>query len=177
MLSTVFIILGATLLVLQTTLLAKMPPWLGSPDLLFLLILFMATKMNSYHGIIFIMIFGLMMDIFSGMTPGLFPAVYLALFLAIKLISRHLIVDEPAHQPPLAAASYLACSGAIYLYTVTFSPETDLFWSWRDLLLQMLILAILALPCFQILDRLVAALTHDPGRFSLRRKPGNRFIS
>jgi rod shape-determining protein MreD len=169
--------LGATLLVLQTTILAKMPQWLGSPDLLFLLVLFMATRMDSYHGIILTMIYGLMMDIFSGIVPGLFPAVYLGLFLTIKYISRHLIINEPTHQPPLAAASYLACSGAVYVYTVLFSPETNLFWAWRDLLLQMFILAILALPCFQVLDRLVSALSSDQGRFGLRRKSGNRFIS
>lgn len=178
MLSTIFIILGATLLVIQTTILTRMPPWIGSPDLLFLLVLFMATRMNSYRGLILTMIYGLMMDIFSGVIPGLFSVVYLALFLAIKYISRHLIINEPTHQPPLAAASYLACSGIIYLYIVLFSPETDLFWTWRDLLLQMLILAILALPCFQMMDQLVSALSSNQGNFfSTRRKSGNRFIT
>ena len=178
MLSTVFIILGATLLVIQTTILTRMPTWIGSPDLLFLLVLFMATRMDSYRGIILTMVYGLMMDIFSGIVPGLFPAVYLGLFVTIKYLSRHLIINEPTHQPPLAAASYLTCSGAIYLYTFLFCAETELFWAWRDLLLQMLILAILTLPCFQLLDRLVSILSADQGRFfSRRRKPGNRFIA
>ena len=126
MLITVFIILGAFLLVVQTTIFVRTPQWLGNPDLLFLLVLFMATKIDNYRGIILTMIFGLMMDTFSGFVPGLFPAVYLGLFVTIRYVSRHVIIDEPTHQPPLAAACYLTNSGAIYLYMTIFNPSTDL---------------------------------------------------
>ena len=178
MLITVFIILGAFLLVVQTTIFVRIPQWLGNPDLLFLLVLFTATKVDNYRGVILIMIFGLMMDIFSGFVPGLFPAVYLGLFITIKYISRHVIVDEPTQQPPLAAACYLTSSGAIYLYMAIFNPGTDIFWSWRDLLLQMFILAILSLPSFHLLSLLVAKINTDKNRlFSLHGKRGNRFIS
>jgi rod shape-determining protein MreD len=178
MLITAFTILGAFLLVLQTTIFARMPHWLGSPDLLFLLVLFMATKIDTQRGIILTMIFGMMMDIFSGFVPGLYPTVYLGLFVTIKYISRHVIVDEPTHQPPLTAASYLATSGCIYLYLTLFNPGLDILWSWRDLILQMFILTILSLPSFHLLNRLVFKINTDKSRiFSLHRKKGNRFIS
>jgi rod shape-determining protein MreD len=177
MLLTVFIILGAFLLIVQTTILVRMPAWLGNPDLLFLLVLFVATRVDSYRGIILVMIYGLMMDIFSGFVPGLYPAVYLGLFLTIKYISRQVIVVEPTHQPPLAAVCYLLCSGAIYLYMAIFNPGTNIFWSWRDLLLQMLILAILALPSFHVLSRIVVKIDTNKKRMSLAGKGGNRFIS
>ncbi|MEN8135051.1 MAG: rod shape-determining protein MreD [Thermodesulfobacteriota bacterium] len=178
MLITIFIILGAFLLIAQTTIFVRTPQWLGNPDLLFLLVLFMATKIDNYRGIILTMIFGLMMDTFSGFVPGLFPAVYLGLFVTIKYISRNVIIDEPTHQPPLAAACYLASSGAIYLYMTIFNPSTDIFWSWRDLLLQMCILAILSLPSFQLLGLLVSKIDTGKNRmFSLQRRSGNRFIS
>lgn len=178
MLISVFIILGAFLLVIQTTIFVQIPHWLGNPDLLFLLVLFMATRIDTYRGIILTMLFGMMMDIFAGFVPGLFPAVYLGLFVTIKYISRHIIVDEPIHQPPLAATCYLASSGAIYLYMAIFYPETNIFWSWRDLLLQMFILTILSLPFFQLLNRLVARVKAENGRlFFPQRKRGNRFIS
>ena len=175
---TVFIILGAFLLVVQTTIFVRTPQWLGNPDLLFLLVLFMATKIDNYRGIILTMIFGLMMDTFSGFIPGLFPTVYLGLFVTIKYISRHVIIDEPTHQPPLAAACYLTSSGAIYLYMTIFNPSTDIFWSWRDLLLQMCILAVLSLPSFHLLDLLASKINSDRNpMFSSRTKSGNRFIS
>lgn len=177
MLITVFIILSAFLLIIQTTVFVRTPQWLGNPDLLFLLVLFVATKIDNYRGIILTMIFGLMMDTFSGFVPGLFPAVYLGLFVTIKYVSRHIIIDEPTHQPPLAAACYLTSSGAIYLYMAIFNPGTDIFWAWRDLLLQMFILAILSLPSFQLLNRLVARINTNRNRMFTNRKRGNRFIS
>jgi rod shape-determining protein MreD len=178
MLITIFIILGALLLIVQTTIFVRLPYWLGRPDLLFLLVLYMATKIDNYRGIILTMICGLMMDIFSGFVPGLFPAVYLGLFVSIKYLSRQVIVDEPTHQPALAAASYLACSGAIYLYMAIFNSGTDIVWSWHDLFLQMVILAILSLPSFHLLGRLVAGINSDRSRlFARRRGSGNRFIS
>lgn len=177
MLLTVFIILGAFLLVVQTTIFVRMPEWLGNPDLLFLLVLFVATRIDSYRGIILVMVYGLMMDIFSGFVPGLYPAVYLILFLTIKYIARQVIVVEPTHQPPLAAACYLLCSGAIYLYMALFNPGADILWSWRDLLLQMLILAILALPSFHVLSRIAAKADTDKKRMLLGGRGGNRFIS
>jgi len=178
MLITVFIILGAFLLVIQTTIYVRTPQWLGNPDLLFLLVIFMATKIDNYRGIILTMIFGLMMDTFSGFIPGLFPAVYLGLFVTIKYISRHVIIDEPTHQPPLAAACDLASSGAIYLYMNIFNPSTEIFWSWRDLFLQMCILAILSLPSFHLLGCLVTKINTNRNRlFSSHRTSGNRFIS
>ena len=138
----------------------------------------MATEIDNYRVIIMTMIFGLMMDTFSGFIPGLFPAVYLGLFVTIKYISRHVIIDEPTHQPPLAASCYLARSGAIYLYMNIFNPSTEIFWSWRDLFLQMCILAILSLPSFHLLGCLVTKINTNRNRlFSSHRTSGNRFIS
>lgn len=178
MLITVFIILGSFLLVIQSSTLTLMPKWIGSPDLLFLLVLFIATKMDICRGIILVMIYGLMMDVFSGVILGLYPTVYLGLFISIQYLSRHIMTDEPAHQPLLAALSYLACSGAVYLGTAVFSPNFTIYWGWRDLLLEMFILAILVLPVFQVFDRLILATNSDQNRFLfLRKKSGNRFIS
>jgi rod shape-determining protein MreD len=177
MLLTVFIALGAFLLIFQTTILVRMPNWLGNPDLLFLLALFVSAKIDLHRGIILVMIYGLMVDIFSGFVPGLYPAVYLGLFLSLKYLSRRMIVDEPTHQPPLAAACYLLCSGAIYLYMAVFNPGTNIFWSWHDLLLQMLILTVLALPSFQILSRLASKFDTDRSKIFSTGRRSNRFIS
>jgi len=177
--TTVLIILGAFLLVLQTTVFTLLPPWLGNPDLLFLLALFISTRIDLYQGVILILVLGLMMDVFSGIIPGLYPAIYLGLFVTIKLLSRQVIVDEPVHQPPLAASGFLACSGALYIYTLLFSPGTDLVWSWRELFLQMFILAVLSLPFFHLLSKLMQVVSADKRRrwMFLRGKAGNRFIS
>lgn len=178
MLIAVFIILGSFLLVIQSSVLTLMPGWIGSPDLLFLLVLFIATRMDVCRGIILATIYGLIMDVFSGVILGLYPVVYLGLFVTIRYLRRHIVIDEPAHQPLLAAVCYLACSGAVYLATAFLGPNTAIYWGWKDLLLQMFILTILALPVFQIFDRLISAINSDQGRaLFYRKKSGNRFIS
>ncbi|MBU0481509.1 MAG: rod shape-determining protein MreD [Proteobacteria bacterium] len=178
MLAFIFLILGSFLLILQTSLFTILPKWIGNPDLLFLVIIFMACRLDTYQGAILTLVFGLLMDIFSGIVPGLFPAVYLGLFATIKLLSKHFIIDEPSHQPPLAVAGYLLASGAIYLYTAFFSPDVTLFWSWRDLLLQMFILGILSVPSYHVfgsIQHLVASGGYKLW-FSPRSRAGNRFI-
>lgn len=178
MLSFIFLILGSFLLILQTSLFTLLPKWVGNPDLLFLVVIYMACKMDSYQGAILTLIFGLLMDIFSGIVPGLFPAVYLGLFVTIKILSKHFIIEESSHQPPLAVTCYLLSSGAIYLYTAFFSPDISLFWSWRDLLLQMFILGILSVPSYHVfssLQNLVETGSYKTW-FSHRSKTGNRFI-
>lgn len=176
--SFIFLILGSTLLILQTSLFTILPKWIGNPDLLFLVVIFMACRMDTYQGALLTLIFGLLMDIFSGIIPGLFPSVYLGLFITLKVLSRHFIIDESSHQPPLAATSYLLSSGAIYLYITFFSPETSLFWSWRDLLLQMFILGILSVPTYHVFSTIQKLI--NSGRykswFGSRSKTGNRFI-
>jgi rod shape-determining protein MreD len=178
MLTLVFIILGSFLLVLQTSLFTVLPGWIGNPDLLFLLVVFLAARMANFQGFFLVLILGLLMDIFSGLTPGLFPLLYGALFLAIKFLSRQIIVDEPAHQPALAAISYLVCHSTIYLYLLAANQDIDITWSWHDILLAMLIQAVLALPLFQFFNYLLRTFSADRDRLWLprRHKTGNRFI-
>jgi rod shape-determining protein MreD len=174
----VFITLGSFLLVLQTSLFADLPAWIGNPDLLFLLVVFLAARMADLRGFFLVLILGLLMDIFSGIIPGLFPVLYGGLFLIIKFLSRQVILDEPAHQPALASLSYLACHSVIYLYLLIANQGIDLSWSWHDLLLAMLIQAVLALPLFQFFSYLLATFSADRDRLWLPRRPksGNRFI-
>jgi rod shape-determining protein MreD len=178
MLTLVFITLGSFLLVLQTSLFANLPAWIGNPDLLFLLVVFLAARMANFRGFFLTLILGLLMDIFSGVTPGLFPVLFGGLFLTIKFLSRQIIFDEPAHQPALAAISYLICQSIIYLYLLASNRDIDLSWSWHDLLLATLIQAVLALPLFQIFNYLLKTFSADRDRLWLprRHKPANRFV-
>lgn len=175
----VFAILGSFALVCQTSLLAGLPEWVGNPDLLFLLVVYVSIKLPDFRGFFLVIFFGLLMDVFSGLAPGLFPFLYGGLFLTAKLLARRVIFDEPTHHPALAAFSYLVCHSLIYLYLQLFSPDIDLSWSWHDLLLAMLIQAVLTLPFFQLFDHLMAAFSAEGGRPWLPRRSGggNRFTA
>lgn len=175
----VFAILGSFVLVCQTSLLANLPAWVGNPDLFFLLVIYVSIRLPDVRGFFLATYFGLLMDVFSGLAPGLYPTMYGGLFITAKLLSRRIIFDEPTHHPALAAFSYLACHSVIYLYLEIFSKDIELFWSWHDLFLAMLIQAVLTLPLFQLCDHLLETFAADRKRQWLpRRGPtGNRFTT
>ena len=152
MLTLVFAILGSFLLVCQTSLLTKLPAWMGNPDLLFLLVVLSAVRMSDIRGFFLVLFYGLLMDVFSGAGTGALPLLYGGLFLTVRVLSRQMIFDEPTHHPALTAISYLVCHTIIYLYLLAASRDIDLLWSWHALFLAMLIQAVLTLPLFQILQ-------------------------
>ena len=61
----IFLILGILILVLQTTFLQLLPAWLGSPDILFLLIVYISCQADIFRGAFVILLLGLLMDAFS----------------------------------------------------------------------------------------------------------------
>ncbi len=176
MLIFIFLFLGATLLTIQTTIFTMLPSWMGNPDLLFLLIVFIAIRFDIFPGALLALFFGLMTDIFAGVFLGLYPVIYLLLFFLLQGLSRLLVIDETVHQAPLAAASYLLTSSSIFIFAAILAPDSPLVWSWRDIILETLILAVIAIPFYHF-----CALIYDLARQDIRKqsflrpKSGNRF--
>ena len=178
MLVLVFFFLGVALLILQTTLFQILPEWAGKPDLLFVLIVFIAIRIDLIKGAVIVLLFGLMMDIFSGIYLGLHPVIYLMLFFALNGITKHLAINESVHQVPLVIISYLlACTG-IYIFASMLSPADDLVWAWGQILLQLVILAIITAPLFKIYNWVLSLLVDNSKLSHLWRRPksGNRFV-
>ncbi|MBA7588651.1 hypothetical protein ES708_30716 [subsurface metagenome] len=148
MLFSIFLILGILILVLQTTLLQLLPAWLGKPDILFLLIVYIACQVDILRGAFIILLLGLIMDAFSGVFLGLYPVIYLLVLAFIKGISRQISINEFAYQVPLAVISYLLVSIGIFLFSFFLAPDSPPQWSWGIILLQLLILAVIGTPVF-----------------------------
>ncbi|NIQ09911.1 MAG: rod shape-determining protein MreD, partial [Gammaproteobacteria bacterium] len=66
----IFLILGILILVVQTTFLQLVPGWLGQPDILFLLIVYIACQKEILAGAVSILLLGLLLDVFSGVFLG-----------------------------------------------------------------------------------------------------------
>jgi len=173
-----FILLGTTLLTIQTTIFPMLPAWMGNPDLLFLLVVYIAIRLDIFPGAVLALLIGLLMDIFAGVFLGLYPVIYLLLFFLLQGLSRHLVIDETVHQAPLAVASYLLASSGIYIFATILAPDASLTWSWRDILLSALILAVIAIPFYQLCSGIHnLALKGIKNRAFLRSKSGNRFLA
>jgi len=149
------LILGILVLVLQTTFLQLLPAWLGKPDILFLLIVYISCQSDILRGSVLILLLGLLMDVFSGVFLGLYPVIYLLVFAFIKGISRKIAINEFAYQVPLAVISYLFVSIGMFLFSYSLAPDTPPQWSWGTILLQLLMLAVIGAPVFGILDAIM----------------------
>ena len=178
MLIPIFLILGILILVLQTTFLQLLPPWLGKPDILFLLIVYIACQADILRGAIIVVLLGLLMDAFSGVFLGLYPVIYLLVFAFIKGISRQISINEFAYQIPLAVISYLFVSLGMFLFSFFLAPDSPPQWSWGIILLQLLILAVIGTPVLGIFDSIMNFYRSSSasGRF-LGTSKSNRFKS
>lgn len=172
-----FFMLGVLLLILQTTLFHLLPSWLGRPDLLFLLLIFIALYLDTVRGLVLTLLLGMAMDVFSGMLMGIYPLAYLLIFAAIRLISRNLALEDSVHQVPLVVVCFLAVSAIIHLLVSLLVPETSPYWPWPQLLQNLVILAVICLPFFHLCQRLQALLAERPPlSISLfQRRSPNRF--
>jgi rod shape-determining protein MreD len=148
----IFLILGILILVLETTFLQLLPAWLGKPDLLFLLIVYVACQADFFKGALVVLLLGLIMDSFSGVFLGLYPVIYLLVFAFIKGVSRQVAINQFAYQVPLAVICYLLVGVGMFLVSFFLAPESPPQWSWSAMLLQLLILAVIGTPVFGIFD-------------------------
>ena len=171
----IFLLLGILLLVLQTTFLQLLPAWLGKPDILFLLIVYVSCQPEGVRGAVVVLLLGLFMDVFSGVFLGLYPVIYLLVFAFIKGISRRIAIDEITYQVPLAVISYLFVSIAMFLLSFSLASDTPPQWYWGTILLQLLMLAVIGIPVFGVFDaimnfyRSMSAAGHLPGSKSMNR--------
>jgi rod shape-determining protein MreD len=172
----IFLILGILILVLQTTFLQLLPAWLGKPDILFLLIVYVACQADILRGAFIVLLLGVLMDAFSGVFLGLYPVIYLLVFAFIKGISRQIAINEFAYQVPLAVISYLFVSIGMFLFAFFLAPDSPPQWSWGVILLQLLILAVIGTPIFGIFDSITNFYRSSSasGRF-LGTSRSNRF--
>ena len=173
-----FFLLGALLLIIQTSFFPFLPGWIGKPDLLFILVIFLALRMKIFQGGVLTLLLGLLMDIFSGIYLGLYPMTYLILFFSIQWAVKHLFVGEISHQIPLVVVSYLFMSSGVFIGSSMLEPKGLLHWSWPDIFLQMLMLAIMTMPLFYMFDKVMGFFKKRQVRWTLvGSRSKNRFTT
>jgi rod shape-determining protein MreD len=173
-----FFVFGLLLFVMQTTLFSLLPAWLGQPDLIFLFIVFLAFRFDVIKGAVLVFFIGLLMDLFSGVFLGIYPTIYLLVFFILMIVSKH-IANESTFQAPLAIISYLLSASCIFVISTMLAPEAIIEWSWRTMLLQVIMLLVVAIPFFSLCDRFLTFCTKKMVNWRPFRLPasGNRFKS
>ena len=171
-----FLALGVLLIVIQSTLLQFLPAWFGRPDLIYILVAFIAYRFDWFRGLFLVIFFGWIMDVVSGVYLGTFPLQYFLVFISLKILSENSPMKETAYQVPLVGISYFLVQMALYsIYSLTM-PDTIPEWSWGRVVLIATILIMATIPCFLLYNSLFEYLRKK--RLSpriMRKQNGNRF--
>jgi cell shape-determining protein MreD len=119
----IYLILGLTAIVAQTTILT-LPVFHGLfYDLLIPLVVFLGLRLRDGRGLLVVAILGMIMDLLSGGIFGLYFSVYLWIFLSVKSVSRYFNVDDKLFQSILIAACVF---GEHIVFCVFLAPP------WKD---------------------------------------------
>ena len=178
MVSFVFILIGLLLIVLQTSVLTFNPVWVSSPDLYYILVAYLAYRLDLLRSLIIIFPLSWMMDVFSGVIIGVYPSICFGSFVLLKLMDTKIPVRESLYQIPLVGVCYLVVHKVVYTVLSIFAPDTISPWSWPEMLAKVFLLVICAFPLFSFFEFINTRLQKSflPFRM-LRVRAGNRFRS
>ncbi len=172
-----FLLVGITLVVTQTSIFQFFPSWLESPDLIFILIAFIAYRFAWLRGLLLVIIFGWIMDVVSGLYLGTYPLLYLFLFISLKLFKENSPVKEVAYQIPSVGIAFFVGYSCLYAFYSLALPGILPEWSWANILQETFILIVATIPCFLLYNSLFEQMSKRrfvPPRI-LRKRSGNYF--
>ena len=170
-----FLFLGVLFLALQTTVFQAFPEWIGVPDLLFLLIVFLALHFKPGTGATLTLLLSLGLEVFSGYFLGLYAVAYLLVFSIIKWMSARFALKEVNQQPALAALAYLFVNAFVYISSLMLATVSPV-WGWGSILQRVLIVSILAIPVNRWLFSMMSWCDKRPrGGAFFRQKKGNQY--
>ncbi len=176
MLTTFFFGLGVFLIVIQTTFFQFFPAWLGRPDLVYILVAFIAYRFDWFRGFFLVYTMGWMMDVVSGIYLGTYSIQCLLVFFSLKIVTENSPVKETAYQIPLVGISYfLVQMGFFFFYSIAL-PGTLPEWSWNRIVQETVILLVATVPCFLLFNSFFEYfLQRRLSQKLLRRRSGNQF--
>ena len=147
-----FILLGVLLVIVQTTLCMASPVWPLAPDLYYVLVGYLAYRLDLVRSLIILFPLGCSLDVLSGTVLGLHSILCFGGYFLLRFISGKLPVLESLYQIPLVATSFLAVNWCAHVVVSAFDEELLLPWSWPLMLARALLVALFALPLFRLFD-------------------------
>ena len=171
-----FLVIGIFLITFQTTVLQFLPTWLGSPDLVFILIAFLAYRFEVLQGLLLAFLLGWMMDVISGIYPGTYLIEYLLFFVALNTLTLNSPLKESAYQVPLVGVFYYLVQFLLYFILSVMVSDSMILWSWSRVLRETIILTVATIPCFLLFNSFNEfILKRKAVKRTARTKTGNRY--
>lgn len=171
-----FLAMGLVLIVLQTTVFMVTPTWAAAPDFYYILVAYLAYRLDLLRGLIILLPLSCVLDVFSGTVIGMYPAICFSGYFLLKFLSAKMPVRESLYQIPLVAVSYLAVSWLVFVALDFIQPGLLIPWSWPLMLLRAGLIILFSFPLFKFFEFYNHGLF---GKFSAlkvsRSRSGNQY--
>ncbi|PIE59464.1 MAG: rod shape-determining protein MreD [Desulfobulbus propionicus] len=147
-----FTLTGLLLVVLQTTVFMLNPVWVAAPDLYYILVAYLAYRVDILRSLIVIFFLGCILDVFSGTILGMYSVFCLAAFFILRLIARKMPVSDSLYQVPLVGVSYLFVSWIMYMLITAFHSDLLFSWVWWEMMVRSLLIVVFSYWLFHFFD-------------------------
>lgn len=175
-----FFLLAVLFLMVQSTFFQFFPDWLGNPDLVYILVAFVAYRFDWIRGGLLVFSFGWMMDVVSGTFLGTYTLIYLTVFPLLKLLTQKNPLKEAAYQVPFVGGSYFVMQFCLYSFFSLIQPDSLPEWFWGRVLQESIILTFATIPTFLFCNSLFEFISRKRTlgtRLARRSRSGNQFRS
>jgi len=147
-----FILVGLLLVIMQTTVCMPSPVWLLTPDCYYVLVAYLAYRLDLMRSLIVLFPLVCLLDVLSGTVLGMYAILCFSGYFLLRFVARKLPVNESLYQIPLVGVSYLLISWGVYLFIRFIEPEGLVSWSWWKMGMRAVLVVALAYPLFYIFD-------------------------
>jgi rod shape-determining protein MreD len=171
-----FLIVGLLLIVLQTTVFMFTPTWGAAPDFYYILVAYLAYRLDLFRSLLILLPLSSVLDVFSGTILGMYPAICFGGYFLLKFTSIKMPVRESLYQIPFVAVSYLVVCWFVFMVIDFMVPDVLVPWKWSLMLLRAGLIVLFSFPLFRFFEFFNRPLQ---GRFSsfkmLRSRSGNKY--
>ena len=148
-----FILVGLLLVILETTVFMPRLGWLYPPDLYFILVAFLAYRLEFIHSLIILFPLACFLDVLCGTMLGSYALICFGCYFFVRTISGKLPIREPLYQIPLIGAAYLVVHWLVYLLLNFLQPGHLAPWNWLQMIIRALEVVILGYPMFYFFEK------------------------
>jgi rod shape-determining protein MreD len=147
-----FIVIGLLLVIMQTTVCMPSPVWLWAPDCYYILVAYLAYRLDLVRGLIVLFPLACILDVLSGTVLGMYALLCFSAYFLLRFISGKLPLNETLYQIPLISVSYLLVSWGVYLFLQLFAAGETVPWSWWKMVVRTILVTGLSYPLFYVFD-------------------------
>ncbi len=152
MLISSFLIVGVLLVVIQTTFCMPSPVWLLAPDFYFILVGYLAYRLDLVRSLIILLPLACTLDVLSGTVLGMYAIICFSGFFLLRFAANKLPVHESLYQIPLLGLSFLVVSWCAYLFVQGMDKAELIAWSTWKMMIRALLVMAFSYPLFLLFD-------------------------